>query len=268
MTLTAASSRYNGNYCTSSVSETFGSTKACVYATSNSDQTIVTHTFANGGKVERTYTILYDRTKKCALWASYAMHNSAFRDANVGRHDRWAYDPAIPQADQPDLGSSYDGGYSRGHQVASSDRQTTTEQNKQTFYYTNMTPQNQSLNSGAWNVLESKVQGLGTATSGLDTLYVVTGPVFESGYTTTRDDSGVACAVPTKYFKCLMKCTFDAQGRMTAAKGAAYLFNHAAGASRQDTIIDAIEQLTGFDFYANVPKELQDAAEATSYKFF
>ena len=30
------------------------------------------------------------------------------------------------------------------------------------------------------------------------------------------------------------------------------------------TTIDAIEERSGFDFYVNVPKELQDAAESSS----
>ena len=34
--------------------------------------------------------------------------------------------------------------------------------------------------------------------------------------------------------------------------------------SKFRTTIDAIEQRAGFDFFANVPKELQDAAEKQS----
>lgn len=226
----------------------------------------MTHTFANNGKVERTYTILYDRTKKCALWASYAANNSTFKDANVGRNEGWGYDPALPTGDQPNLKSSYSG-YSRGHQVASSDRQTTKEQNRQTFYYSNMTPQLQSLNGGPWAQLEQKVQSIATKTTAMDTLYVVTGPIFESGYRTTTDAGGNACAIPSKYFKCVMRCSFNAAGEMTDAKGAAYLFEHTASASQQNTTIDAVEKLAGFDFFANVPKELQERAEASSYAF-
>ena len=57
------------------------------------------------------------------------------------------------------------------------------EQNKQTFYYTNMTAQYSSLNQGQWNTLESKVQAVATVTTGTDTLYVVTGPLFDTNST-------------------------------------------------------------------------------------
>ena len=261
--------KYNGRYCHSTVSELYGSTKACIYNTPNSRQRVVAHTFSYNGKIQSTYTMLFDADKRCALWSAYTMHATDYADKNVGRNDSWNYDPALPTSWQPDLSSSYGGNYSRGHQVSSNDRQTTREENKQTFYYSNMTPQVQTLNGGTWNVLENKIQALGKNITGRDTLYVVTGPVFESGYKTTKDDSGNVCAVPTKYFKCIMKCTFNATGVMTDAKGAGYLFEHnGTNAPRKDVTIDYIENLTGFDFFANVPDNLETAAERTSYSFF
>ena len=74
---------------------------------------------------------------------------------------------------------------------------------------------------------------------------------------------------PSHFYKCLMKCSFDAGGNMTAASGVAYLFeNRAYTGSYNDaanrTTIDNIESLSGFDLFANVPLALQTAAEATS----
>lgn len=91
-------------------------------------------------------------------------------------------------------------------------------------------------------------------------LYVVTGPIFGSGYGTTNDKDGTACAVPTQYFKCIMKVTLSGVVPVSAV-GAAYLLDHQSGATRQNVSIDFIEGLTGFDFFANVPKSVQDAAE-------
>ena len=76
--------------------------------------------------------------------------------------------------------------------------------------------------------------------------------------------------VPSHFYKLLMKCSFDTSGAMTAAKGVAYLFTNEAhsGEKYTDTkfrfTIDEIEQRTGFNFFANVPSSLQDAAEAQS----
>lgn len=257
----------SGQSSHSTVQETYGNTDAYIFNTSSSSQLVVTHTFSYNSKELANYTMLYDQNKRCALWSAFEMNTTDFPDKGAGRHDDWAYDPAIPQSWQPYLKNTYSGSYTRGHQVASNDRQTTVAQNQQTFYYSNMTPQTSSLNSGIWSTLESNVQGLLSKISQYQRIYVVTGPIFDSGYSSTTDYNSVSCAVPTRYYKCVMRCTFDSNGNMTGAVGAGYLFNHSSP-SRTDTTIDAIEKITGFDFFANVPTEFQDSAEENSFSFF
>ena len=238
--------------------ETYGSTKAFIYNPSSSRRRIVTHTFSYSSRVLRNYSLLFDYDKQCALWVAYAANNDCWKNNNVGRNNGFTNDPAVPSDYQPGSVS----GYTRGHQVASNDRQTTAEQNKQTFYYSNMTPQASSLNSGLWNTLESNVQKLADRTSGRDTLYVVTGPIFDSGY---KSVGGVP--IPTRYYKCLMKCSFDASGAVTAASGAAFLYVHEP-ASAQTATIDDIEAITGFDFFPRVPADKQAAAESKNTSFW
>lgn len=256
--LSAGNTFYAGRYCHNTFSETYGSTKACRYNTSDANQKVVIHTYSYNSKVVRNYSFLYDKSYKTALWVAYATSNSGdFKDNDVGRNDAWAYDPAIDQSWQQNLSGAYSSSglsYDRGHQVASNDRQTTTEQNQQTFYYTNMTPQYSSLNQGQWNTLEGKVQGVATVTTGSDILYVVTGPLFEGTLATVTDKSGNECKVPSGYWKCLMKCSFSSEGEMSAAVGCAYLVDtNSSNTAPTATTIDAIESRTGFDFFAYFP---------------
>ena len=55
---------------------------------------------------------------------------------------------------------------------------------------------------------------------------------------------------------------------MTGAKGCAYIYTNEPHSgmsySQGITTIDAMEQRSGFDFYANVPAQFQDAAESSS----
>ena len=272
--LSASNTLYAGRYCHATFSETYGSTKACRYNTSDANQRVVTHTYSYNSKVVRNYSFLYDKTYKAALWVAYATSNSGdFKDNSVGRNDAWAYDPAIDQSWQPNLSGAYSSSngrsYDRGHQVASNDRQTTVEQNQQTFYYTNMTPQYSSLNQGQWVELEKKVQGVATKTTGSDTLYVVTGPLFEGKLESATDKSEVSCPAPSGYWKCLMKCTFSSPGVMSAAVGCAYLFDtNSSNEAPSVVTIDSIESRTGFDFFVNVPSTLQSAAESQTNSFF
>lgn len=266
VSLSSSSPQYEGRYCHSTVSESYGSTKACIYNTSSQSQRIVTHTFSYNGKVLPNYTMLYDQNMHCALWEAFELGGDDYKDNGIGRTDAWGYDPAIPSDWQPNLSSAYKNSYTRGHAVASNYRKTTTDQNKQTFYYSNMTPQTSTLNSGNWNTLEQSIKSYSSSVGGSSRLFVVTGPIFEDGYTTTTDKNGLVCPVPTKYFKCLMLCKFS-DGKMVSAQGAGYLYNHSGDLSRQNVTIDTVEALAGFDFFANVPDSLENSAESSSTAF-
>lgn len=229
------------------------------HETTNDNQKIVTHTYKLNGKQYRNYTCLVDKTKMASLWNAFVMHKEAYPDNDAGRNDSWTNDPAIPSSWQ----QSGVSGYSRGHMVASNYRQMSTEANKATFYHTNQAPQWQtSFNDGVWNSLEQAVKS--NAPSGRDTLYVVVGLLYEN----SKSVSGVP--IPSHFYKLLMKCSFGADGTMTAAKGVAYLFTNEAHSgdkytdAKFRTTIDAIEERSGFNFFANVPKDLQDAAEKQS----
>lgn len=151
--------------------------------------------------------------------------------------------------------------------MASDYRQSSVMQNKQTFYYSNQAPQWQnSFNQGVWSSLENAVKG--NVPSGKDTLYVVTGVLYEGTIKTLPSKIGVNVPIPSHFYKCLMMCSFNTSGQMTSAKGCAYVFTNEAHPkmeySQGITTIDAIEERAGFDFFANVPAALQTAAEKSS----
>ena len=66
----------------------------------------------------------------------------------------------------------------------------------------------------------------------------------------------------------MILCGFDSSGAMTSARGAAYLYENVAhtgavySSAVYHTTIDAIEERAGFNFFANVPEGLQEAAES------
>ena len=263
----------NENSYSGTGEETFGSTNWYNYQTTNSMQKVVTHTYAYQGKTYRNYTAMVDGSKRCPVWTAYVMHKTAYPDNGVERgkfQESTSYDPGIFRNWQSS-GSTSDynngNGYSRGHHCASADRKVNDDANNQTFYYTNQSPQWQnSFNSGVWSSLEGAIQT--NAPTGRDTLYVVVGTLFEDGNTGSSNDGGIVSR-PSHYYKLVMKCFFNASGTMTDAKGVAFLYTNEAHSgnyydSGYRTTIKAIEDRTGFDFFANVPSTLQDPAERTS----
>lgn len=244
------------------------------FDTPDANKKIITHTFLNGGRRYRNYTAMIDKEKRCPLWVAYPMHGVTYRDYSLGRgdfSDKTSYDPAIPsswQSNGTSINYNSGNGYAKGHMCASKDRQVTYASNDETFYYTNQVPQWQNgFNSGVWSSLEGDVQTKAASLTSADTLYVVSGALFDPATIADSKDGG-DLAHPSHMYKLLMLCSFDASGNVTDAKGAAYLYENKTHTGKKYynaeylTTIDAIEQRTGFDFFASVPASLQNAAES------
>lgn len=253
-----------------------GTGKWYEFDTPDENRRLVTHTFWYNGKMRRNYTTMLDKSKRCALWVAYPLHGVAYGDNSIGRagsfDEKHSYDPAVPAGWQSS-GSTKNSdntssGFSRGHLCASEDRQVTVASNYQTFYYSNQVPQWQNgFNSGVWSSLEGKVQTKGLNLTARDTLYVVSGAIFDPVTNYPSNDGGEV-ARPTQMYKLLMLCSFNSSGTVTSAKGAAFLYTNEShtgqsyNASTFKRTIDDIEALTGFDFFANIPSSLQESAES------
>ncbi len=227
--------------------------------TSAENTIYVTHFLPEADKSHiRNYSLLYDINERLAYWVAYPMHSSY--TGSVSRTNAWQYDPLIPQAYQPYLIYSYpDSNLDRGHQLASADRNYSNAGNQTTFYFSNMTPQNSTLNQGIWANLEAKVRNIWMPAC--DTLYVVTGAMIttttdkEVVYVTDRADN--ACALPKYYFKAL------AQKRGDSYYTIAFKMNNEAIKSSSDFTpyqlsVAELEKETGFTFFPALSQEIKE----------
>lgn len=170
-------------------------------------QQVVTHRIEVNGRSIRNFSMLYDTQEKVSYWVAYPQHPFYTR-GNGQRSDDFQYDPFFSSSVQmPITNASYGvSGLTRGHQIASADRYVTQEANDQTFFVTNMTPQNYTFNTGEWAALESWVRA--TAAGRNDTLYVVTGCAISTAENPTVNritTRGVTGAVPQAYYKVFLR---------------------------------------------------------------
>ncbi len=224
----------------------------------------VTHSFTTSGKTVRNYSMLYDTNLKIAYWVAYPLCNFYTR-SNVSRTDAWGYDPQFGTAEQPNMTKSI-GGYDRGHQIPSADRLVSTEANRQTFYFTNMTPQVGKLNQQVWAELEGKARNW---SSNIDTLYVVTGAMPSLPGSTsvkyTNDNDGKRIAVPAYYFKAFARIDRQSGTAYTIA----FTFNNEtfSGSTfmNQAISVSALEEMTGFTFFPSIDGKYKAAYDATKW---
>lgn len=246
---------------------------------SGSDLEYHTHEKLPSNRNLRNYSFCFDRAKHCSLWVAYPLHDVYFGSAS--RQNSFNYDPCCvddkyeaaisSNAYYPKGGGSFS--HSRGHQLPSSDRTASAADNNTTFYATNMTPQVQDFNGNIWERLEDKVRGWVCT----DTLYVVTGAHFDGSekYAYDLRGTGKACAVPTHYYKVLLRTKSGSSRKRVQDCSASELqcvgfwFQHKANSGQPSSSdmrsVEEIENLTGFKFFANVPNAPKSTYQAKDW---
>ncbi len=207
---------------------------------------------------QRNYSIYWDVHRQIPIWVAYPLNREL-----VGRGSRsgaWQYDKFMATRKQPNLRRTYQAGsvegYIRGHLCPSSDRMRP-GMNEQTFYYTNMAPQDPYLNGGLWAWLEEHVQQL--ALSAQDA-WVITGCIDSDASNWVTDVAGRPIAVPEGFFKAvLLRFLDDAGGgeryeaRAWVVENRSYGFSGFEGkASALEVSVDELEGIIGLDLFPNL----------------
>ncbi len=220
-----------------------------------------------------TYSLEWDNAKIANRWTCYQLHQGNTMSA-TGRHDDFKSDPEV--AVSATTSDYYKSGFSRGHLCPSADRLCSVEQNKQTFFLTNMQPQYQNHNGGLWGRLEELVRDYATndnqTNSHCDTLYIVkaatiTDKVNIGGQQVAgiyAEKCNDRLIVPKYFYMALLHYnkatdTYHALGFWTEHKDEN---QQDKNLSLYAISIDELEQRTGIDFFCNLPDAIENDVEA------
>ena len=243
----------------------------------NDDYVYLTHSATLNGEQRRNYTFCFDKTKHASLWVAYPQHRCYTSGSANRNNSDFGYDPEVETSWQAFLvGRSYVGRYDRGHQIPAADRKCSQEMMDQTFYATNMTPQQSNFNQKRWGYLEGKVRNWVCS----DTLYVVTGAYFGGPYsssiaTSTGDGAGNSMPTPSHYFKVVLRTvngntqrsvdSFDDASQLQAI--GIWLQHENSGEdislpTGSVVPVKYIEQQTGFEFFNMLNPAIADAVKS------
>lgn len=210
------------------------------------------------------YSLEYDCNKKATRWVCYELDESN-SGGYVQREDNFVEDPDIPiYAKFPDTVSMYMGsGYVRGHLIAPADRLNLLEANRQTFYYSNIQPMLYNFNGGIWMKLETLIRSWNN-NNFRDTLYIVKGGTIdkeEQILTRIKPDVEGGLIVPKYFFAAILR----KYGQNYNAIG--FLIEHKSYCDDVDlrnyvVSIDRLEELTGIDFFCNLPDDIERNVES------
>ncbi|XP_068940420.1 nuclease EXOG, mitochondrial [Petaurus breviceps papuanus] len=211
------------------------------------------------GTQPRRYTnhaLSYDQAKRGPRWVLEHISQSKTRGNADRKRCKFCPDPSIPPAFSADNEDYLGSGWSRGHMAPAGNNKFSTEAMQETFYLSNIVPQNFDNNAGYWNRIEMYCRDL---TERFDDVWIVSGPLTlpqtgEDGkkrvtYEVIGKDN---VAVPSHLYKVIL-----ARRSLTSTEplvlGAFVVPNHAIGFQPQLTefqvSIRDLEKMTGIVFF-------------------
>ncbi len=207
------------------------------------------------------FMVGYSELRGNPLWVTYHMGRVAKAGQRYKRPARFESDwRSLSRIGHNDYSNS---GYSRGHLAPSHTIALTYGRTAQlaTFLMTNITPQRAELNSGVWQRLERLE--LEEFSPRYGSVWVVTGPLFDTSV--ERLSSAMRVEIPDAFYKIL---AVPGEATNGAPLLRAYVVPQQAPAkARLDefvTTVDRVEELSGFDFFTELPDELEQRLESAA----
>lgn len=202
------------------------------------------------------FILSYSEKHEQAEWVAYSLDKN-----DIVYEDRkrpyFIEDPKV-KTKSADWRNYKKSGYDKGHLCPAADRRVSEESYNETFYTSNITPQNHDFNAGIWNDLEQQTRYWAKK---YNHIYVITGGVLKDNLKTIGSEK---VAVPNQFYKILFDST------KPEIKAIAFLLPHKE--SNQPLYefvvsIDEIEQKTGIDFFPKLPDHIENKLEkSTNYK--
>ena len=202
------------------------------------------------------YVSSYNTETLIPNWVAYELTADETEGDRSREGMEFRMDPdlkGVTQAMREDYSGS---GWTKGHLMPAADASFSSKAMGETFYFTNICPQDETLNAGDWAYLEKKVRQWANR---YGKVWVVTGPIVgENRYGTIGDRDVV---VPDAFYKALL--IRKKNGSYSAI--AFVMDNDDDRYYLKDCYLSVndLESLTGFDFYPVLDDTIEEKVEST-----
>lgn len=200
------------------------------------------------------YTVSYNSDYRIANWVAWELTAQEARSGDAKRSNKFVSDPKVkgPVAHTNDYTRT---GYDRGHLAPAGDMKWSDNAMKESFYLSNICPQDPSLNRGVWKDLEEQSR-LWALDYGA--IHIVCGPVITDKMKRVGKNN---VGVPELFYKVI--CTISDN----KYQGIAFLLeNKGYNDIPLRTLaipIDSVESVTGIDFFYLLPDGPEEEMEST-----
>ena len=201
------------------------------------------------------YTVSFNPQTNIPNWVAWEL-NPARLVERESRSDRFVPDPDISPSRAVTTDEYKGSGWDRGHMCPAGDNRWHWRAMDESFYMTNICPQNHNLNRGDWKELEEACRRWAS----LEPVYIVCGPILYAkpkyGYIGKRHQ----IRVPDAFFKVVLTGISSGTPRAIG-----YIYKNEAGNYKRDSYvntIDDVERITHLDFFPMLPDKVEEVIES------
>lgn len=217
------------------------------------------------------YTVSYNSDTRQPNWVAWTLTRANVTEQNMivdrprNAPFREDEDTPRPRAQPEDYRGS---GWTRGHMCPAGDCRWRSDVQSESFLLSNVCPQARALNAGVWNDIEKSCRRWAIK---YGKVYVVAGPIFFK-----KSQNGVIgrnkVKVPDAFFKAVL--CLDSPKPMAIG----FVCRNESGESREAGVtpdgrkrrkaelyvhtIDEVERITGYDFFCDLPDDVESEVEA------
>ncbi len=204
----------------------------------------------------KALVLAYDETHEQAAWTFHELTNQTI-EGNASRSGL-SFIPDEKIVTSSALSSDYtNSGFDRGHLVPAGDFKCCQDFLMDTFWVSNIVPQNPDCNRNIWNALEQQVRNW---VKRQKRFYIFTGPVLVSNLPKIGKYNRIS--VPEYLYK-IVVLPDEINPANTQVK--AFLIPNKGGLgykfAEYKTTVDVIEKATGLDFLATLPDDIENKIE-------
>ena len=222
--------------------------------------------------LQNEWVIWYDSDLRMPLWVAYRFTKAEAKRKVYPRLDCFRRDPRLSDSDASLCEDYKSSGFDRGHLLPANDAKRNQAMMDNSFLLSNMAPQLGNFNQKIWMRLETHVNDWAEESG----VYVVTGAIFDRNNDRLRDSDDQVARIPPKnrvgrathFYKIIMhqrpSGVIDTISFLMPHDNRLFGANDGRDAYLKTKIasIDDIEEMTGIDFFPNMPAMRQAKIEA------
>lgn len=201
------------------------------------------------------YTVSYNPDLCIPNWVAWELNEEKLVERE-SRSNKFLPNPRLPEHQAVTTDEYKGSGWDRGHMCPAGDCKWHWHAMDESFYMTNICPQNHNLNRGDWKELEEACRRWAM----VEPVYIACGPIM---YRTPRHGfigKQFKIRIPDAFFKVVLTGVQSGKPRAIG-----FIYKNEAGNNKRDKYVnsvDQVERITSMDFFSVLPDSIEQRVEA------